>query len=48
VPVRFDDVVIAVHDLRGQCIMTAFDPGTLAHNPNAPRDIVRRFAASLP
>ena len=40
-------VVIGIHDLRARCIMTTFDPDTLAHDPNVLRDIVRRFAGKL-
>jgi uncharacterized protein YcbX len=41
------DVVIGVEDLRGRCIMTTFDPDTLAHDPNVLRDIVKRFGGKL-
>ena len=41
------DVVISVQDLRGRCIMTTFDPDTLAHDPNVLRDIVKRFGGKL-
>lgn len=41
------DVVIHIEDLRGRCIMTTFDPDTLAHDPNVLRDIVKRFAGKL-
>jgi hypothetical protein len=41
------DVVIGIHDLRGRCIMTTFDPDTLAHDPGVLRDIVKRFAGKL-
>jgi uncharacterized protein YcbX len=41
------DVLIGVHDLRGRCIMTTFDPDTLAHDPNVLRDIVKRFGGKL-
>ena len=41
------DVAISVQDLRGRCIMTTFDPDTLAHDPNVLRDIVMRFAGKL-
>ncbi len=41
------EVVIHVEDLRGRCIMTTFDPDTLAHDPNVLRDIVKRFAGKL-
>jgi uncharacterized protein len=38
---------IQIEDLRGRCIMTTFDPDTLAHDPNVLRDIVRRFGGKL-
>lgn len=41
------DVAIRIHDLRGRCIMTTFDPDTLAHDPNVLRDIVKRFGGKL-
>ena len=41
------DVVIVVQDLRSRCIMTTFDPDTLAHDPNVLRDIVKRFGGKL-
>jgi hypothetical protein len=41
------DVAISVRDLRGRCVMTTFDPDTLAHNPDVLRDIVRRFGGKL-
>lgn len=41
------DVLIDIEDLRGRCIMTTFDPDTLAHDPNVLRDIVKRFAGKL-
>jgi hypothetical protein len=41
------DVVIGIHDLRGRCIMTTFDPDTLAHDPSVLRDIVKRFEGKL-
>lgn len=44
---RIGEVVIAVEDLRSRCIMTTFDPDTLAHDPQVLRDIVRRFAGKL-
>jgi uncharacterized protein len=39
--------VIGVHDLRGRCIMTTFEPDTLAHDPGVLRDIVKRFGGRL-
>ncbi|HEV3062417.1 MAG TPA: MOSC N-terminal beta barrel domain-containing protein [Vicinamibacterales bacterium] len=41
------DAVIRVHDLRGRCIMTTFDPDTLAHDPGVLRDIGTRFGGKL-
>ncbi len=40
-------VVIGIHDLRGRCIMTTFDPDTLAQDLNVLRDIVKRFGGKL-
>jgi uncharacterized protein YcbX len=44
---RIGEVVIRVQDLRGRCIMTTFDPDTLAHSPEVLRDIVKRFGGKL-
>jgi uncharacterized protein YcbX len=44
---RIGDVIIGIHDLRGRCNMTTFDPDTLAHDPGVLRDIVRRFGGKL-
>jgi uncharacterized protein len=44
---RIGGVVIAIHDLRGRCIMTTFDPDTLAHDSGILRDIVKRFDGKL-
>lgn len=41
------DVLIRVQDLRGRCIMTTFDPDSLAHDPSVLRDIVKRFGGTL-
>lgn len=41
------DVIIGIHDLRGRCNMTTFDPDTLEHDPGVLRDIVRRFSGKL-
>ena len=41
------EAVIGIHDLRGRCNMTTFDPDTLAHDPGVLRDIVRRFGGKL-
>jgi uncharacterized protein YcbX len=42
-----DDVDISIHDLRGRCVMTTFDPDTLVQDPGVLRDIVKRFAGKL-
>jgi uncharacterized protein YcbX len=42
-----DEVVIVIHNLRSRCVMTTFDPDTLAHDPNVLRDIVKRFGGRL-
>jgi hypothetical protein len=44
---RIGEVVIGVQDLRGRCVMTTFDPDTLAHDPEVLRDIVKRFGGKL-
>ena len=44
---RIGEVLIGVEDLRGRCIMTTFDPDTLAHDPGVLRDIVKRFGGKL-
>ena len=44
---RVGDTVIGVQDLRARCIMTTFDPDTLAHDPTVLRDIVKRFDGTL-
>jgi uncharacterized protein YcbX len=41
------DVVIGIEDLRMRCIMTTFDPDTIAHDPNVLRDIVKWFGGKL-
>ena len=45
--IRIGDVVIAIRDLRARCIMTTYDPDTLAHDPKVLRDIVKRFDGKL-
>ena len=45
--IRIGEVLIAVDDLRGRCVMTTLDPDTLAHDPEVLRDIVRRFGGKL-
>ena len=41
------DVLIALVDLRGRCVMTTFDPDSLQQNPQVLRDIVDRFDGRL-
>lgn len=41
------EVRIGIHDLRGRCVMTTFDPDTLEQDRNVLRDIVRRFGGKL-
>jgi uncharacterized protein YcbX len=41
------DVIIHIEDLRGRCIMTTFDPDTLAQDPSVLRDIAKRFGGKL-
>ncbi|MFN7921368.1 MAG: MOSC N-terminal beta barrel domain-containing protein [Bryobacteraceae bacterium] len=40
-------VSIGIHDLRGRCVMTTFDPDTLAQDREVLRDIVKRFGGKL-
>lgn len=40
---RVGEAVVALSDLRGRCIMTTFDPETLAQDVDVLRDINRRF-----
>ena len=40
-------VRIGIHDLRGRCVMTTYDPDTLARDPSVLRDIVKRFGGKL-
>jgi len=44
---RINQVVIGVQDLRQRCIMTSYDPDTLAQNKQITRDIFRRFEGKL-
>ena len=41
------EIVIGIHDLRGRCVMTTYDPDTLQQDPAVLRDIVRRFGGKL-
>jgi uncharacterized protein YcbX len=44
---RVGDVVIAIADLRGRCVMTTYDPDTLVQDPDVLKSIVRRFDSRL-
>jgi uncharacterized protein YcbX len=44
---RIGDVLIGIHDLRQRCVMTTFDPDTLAQDLGVLRRIVREFDGSL-
>ena len=44
---RVGGVLIALADLRGRCVMTTFDPDTLAQDPRVLKDIVQRFDGRL-
>ena len=44
---RAGEVVIGVHDLRERCIMTTFDPDTLAQDVDVLRKIRREFGGLL-
>lgn len=44
---RIGRVLIGVQDLRLRCIMTSFDPDTLAQTKEITRDIYRRFEGKL-
>jgi hypothetical protein len=44
---RVGDVLIALADLRGRCVMTTYDPDTLVQDPGVLKSIVRRFGGSL-
>jgi uncharacterized protein len=44
---RIGDVIIALADLRGRCVMTTYDPNTLAQDPQVLRSIVQRFDGKL-
>jgi len=44
---RIGEVVIALADLRGRCVMTTYDPDTLAQDPEVLKSIVRRFDGRL-
>jgi uncharacterized protein YcbX len=44
---RIGDVLIALVDLRGRCVMTTVDPDTLAQDPRVLRSILDRFGGRL-
>ena len=44
---QIGQVVISLEDLRGRCIMTTFDPDTLAQDRQVLTSIVTRFAGKL-
>ena len=44
---RIGDVLIALADLRGRCVMTTFDPDTLARDRRVLQSIVDRFDGRL-
>lgn len=45
--IQIGSVLIGIHDLRGRCIMTTFDPDTQAQDREVLRDIVERFDGKL-
>jgi uncharacterized protein len=44
---RIGDVVVALHSLRGRCVMTTFDPDTLEQDLQVLQSIVDRFGGRL-
>ena len=44
---RIGTVVIGLEDLRGRCVMTTFDPGTLEQDPLVLTSILKRFGGKL-
>ena len=44
---RIGTVVIGLEDLRGRCVMTTFDPGTLEQDSQVLTSIVKRFGGKL-
>lgn len=44
---RIGSAMIGVRDLRGRCVMTTFDPDTLAQDRNVLREIVQKFSGTL-
>lgn len=44
---RIGEVVIGIDSLRGRCVMTTYDPDTLAQDSAVLKDIVKRFGGEL-
>jgi uncharacterized protein YcbX len=44
---RIGNAVVSLADLRGRCVMTTFDPDTLAQDSRVLKSIVRRFHGTL-
>jgi hypothetical protein len=44
---QIGEVVVGLEDLRGRCMMTTFDPDTLAHDRRVLTSIVERFDSKL-
>jgi uncharacterized protein YcbX len=44
---RIGEVLVALADLRGRCVMTTYDPDTGAQDPGVLKSIVTRFDGSL-
>jgi hypothetical protein len=44
---QIGEVVVGLEDLRGRCMMTTFDPDTLAHDRRVLTSIVERFEGKL-
>lgn len=44
---RIGSVIIDVDSLRGRCVMTTYDPDTLAQDPAVLKDIAKRFGGEL-
>jgi uncharacterized protein YcbX len=44
---RIGNVTIDIDSLRGRCVMTTYDPDSLAQDPAVLRDIVKRFDGEL-
>lgn len=45
--IRAGDVVIQIHDLRGRCVMTTYDPDTQEQNLGVLKKIVRDFGGRI-